>query len=99
MAEHDLKTWPPFFDHVADGRKTFEVRRNDRGFQYGDTLLLREWNPHDAMTSNARHGYTGRECRVHIDYVLDGDWPGLKPGYVVLGISRAARTDAGSKQP
>ena len=33
---HNLKAWPEFFDAVADGRKTFEVRRNDRGYREGD---------------------------------------------------------------
>lgn len=43
--EHVLKIWPQYYCRVADGSKTFEVRKNDRGFQPGDTVELREWNP------------------------------------------------------
>ena len=43
--KHELKTWPQYFCRVADGTKTFEVRKNDRGFQQGDTVILKEWSP------------------------------------------------------
>lgn len=42
---HELKIWPQYYCRVADGSKTFEVRNNDRGFQPGDTVVLREWDP------------------------------------------------------
>lgn len=45
MTEHVLKTWPEFFRAIVDGKKTFEVRKNDRGFQTGDVLHLREFDP------------------------------------------------------
>jgi hypothetical protein len=42
---HDLKTWPEYYKDVAAGVKTFELRRSDRNYQVGDTLLLREFAP------------------------------------------------------
>lgn len=42
---HELKIWPQYYCRVADGTKTFEVRNNDRGFQPGDKVILREWDP------------------------------------------------------
>ena len=32
---HELKTLPKYFDAIVVGEKTFEVRRDDRGFQKG----------------------------------------------------------------
>lgn len=43
--KHILKIWPQYYQAVADGSKTFEVRVNDRGFQKGDHVLLREFDP------------------------------------------------------
>jgi|CXWL01.1.fsa_nt_gi hypothetical protein len=37
---HELKTLPQYWDAVQRGEKTFEVRRDDRGFQKGDVLEL-----------------------------------------------------------
>ena len=43
--KHSLKIWPQYYVRVANGTKTFEVRNNDRGFQPGDIVELREWDP------------------------------------------------------
>lgn len=59
---HSLKCWPEFFESVEDGTKTFEYRRNDRDFQRGERLLLREWDP-DEQT------YSGKERRFRIGFV------------------------------
>ena len=45
MTEHSLKTWPGFFAGLVDGTKTAEVRFNDRNYQVGDRLVLREYDP------------------------------------------------------
>ena len=37
---HELKTWPQFWPALCDGSKTFELRKNDRGFEVGDILIL-----------------------------------------------------------
>lgn len=44
MIEHSLKTTASCWDAIERGEKTFEVRRDDRGFQKGDVLLLRMRN-------------------------------------------------------
>lgn len=43
--EHELKTWPDFFDAIWNNEKHFELRKDDRGFQAGDTLLLTPEGP------------------------------------------------------
>jgi hypothetical protein len=74
---HDLKTWPEYFQPIADGSKTFEVRRDDRGFKVGDFLLLREWSHDD--------GYSGRTRLRQVSY-LPRDFPGLSDGWVCMGL-------------
>lgn len=75
----ELKCWPEFFGPVLAGLKPFEIRKNDRDFRVGDTLVLREWCP-------TRQDYTGRTCFRTVTYLTD--YPaGLQPGYVVLGIA------------
>lgn len=75
--EHELKIYPKYFDAIINGEKMFEIRKNDRGFCVGDTILLREWD-------NIK--YSGHELKVVITYILDDKFIGLSPGYVALGI-------------
>lgn len=75
---HQLKTINPYFRDVYNGIKKFEVRYNDRDFQVGDTLVLKEY---DAMTCK----YSGNSIYRRVTYLLD-DPELVKPGFVVLGI-------------
>lgn len=43
--EHELKVNTEYYHRLANGTKTFEIRKNDRDYQVGDTLLLREYLP------------------------------------------------------
>lgn len=87
-AIHELKTWRPFFQHIIDGIKTFDIRENDRGYQVGDVLRLREFIP-DAMERTHSDGhYTGRSVYHLVVYKLDGALiAGLEDSYCVLGLS------------
>lgn len=79
---HDLKTVQPYFDDLALGRKTFDVRFNDRQYQAGDDVILREW---DASIDS----YTGRRLAATIVYVQTADptLPGIEHPFVVLGLA------------
>ena len=35
MTEHVLKSWPEFYSPIADGTRTFDLRKNDRNFKVG----------------------------------------------------------------
>lgn len=79
MKTHELKTWTEYFERVLQGHKPFEVRKNDRDFQAGDKVLLREWDWKQDL-------YTGRELSFTISYVLNGGQFGVKKGYCVFGL-------------
>ena len=75
---HELKCWRPYFDDVASGAKSFELRRDDRGFKVGDWLTLHE-------TERATDAYTGRAVDVVVTYILRG--VGILPvDFCILGI-------------
>jgi len=83
VRKHILKTWPEYFQPIASGTKTFEIRRNDRKqegyFQVGDHLLLKEYS---AVICE----YTGRELEAVVTYMTD--FPlGLRDGHVCMSIA------------
>lgn len=79
---HRLKTWPQFFDAVACGVKGFEIRKDDRGFEVGDVLLLQEFDPYQGEGS-----YSGREVSRLVLYKLDAtSFSGIEKGYCILGL-------------
>lgn len=81
MTTHSLKTWPGYFERLVDGTKTFEIRRDDRGFAVGDELELREFVP-------GTQQYTGAVVRRTVSYVTRP--AGLHQGYVALGFVATA---------
>lgn len=84
MVVHELKTWPEPFQAILDGRKTFEIRQDDRGgFAEGDVLKLEEYVPPPAGDLGVGQ-YTGRWIRCTVGYVTRG-W-GLPPPLAVLAL-------------
>lgn len=43
---HYIKILPEYFNAVATGRKSFEVRCNDRKYTVGDRLIMQEVDEH-----------------------------------------------------
>lgn len=43
MNKHELKLDTKFFSDVKSGKKNFEIRNNDRGFEIGDILELKKY--------------------------------------------------------
>lgn len=78
MTTHVLKCVAPHFDDVANGQKNYEVRLDDRGFEVGDLLVLREYDW-------VEDSYSGFEERRRVTHVLR-DFAGLTPGWVALGL-------------
>lgn len=80
VRRHVLKTWPGPFRAVRARLKPWELRRDDRGFEAGDILDLREWRP-DAER------FTGEtESRV-VTWLLRGPAFGLPAGFVILSLA------------
>ena len=73
---HELKITPKYFEKVLSKEKTFEFRYNDRNYQVGDILNLKEYD---------NGTYTGRETNVEITYILQ-EFEGLQPDYAILSI-------------
>jgi len=87
MTTHELKCWPESFNAIASGRKRFEARIDDRGYQVGDVLQLREWDP-------STHDYTGRALAATVTYLMRAtpEHPLPLPPEVVI-MSLACRGD------
>lgn len=78
---HEIKIQKQFAEAVLDGRKTFEVRENDRGYQAGDQVVFKVMDGELLIENHALNRKT-----FDITYVLNG-W-GIKNNYVVFGIKR-----------
>lgn len=87
VREHVLKTWPAYFDALEAGDKNFEVRRDDRGFQRGDILVLQRTMDERKHEVDVGPDWEPRHVlRKRIIYVLTGGQFGIEPGYVVMGL-------------
>ena len=74
---HKLKLAKMFFEDVRLGRKSFELRKNDRDYKIGDILELREMDNGEP---------TGRVIEKEITYILEG-FAGLKEDYCILALA------------
>jgi len=97
---HTLKCLPSYFQAIWDGRKTFEVRRDDRGFEAGHTLCLREYMPYmDNGGVSRLPTYTGRVIMVKVTYVLwHDDHQGIGMGHCVMALDMANRKRSKEKK-
>lgn len=66
--EHKVRSWRHLFEPINDGSKHHDLRKNDRDYHVGDTLVLQEF---DIQTGK----YTGREAKRKISYMTSRDFP------------------------
>ena len=71
---HQIRLAKPYFDDVANGIKTFELQKNDRGYKKGDILEMMEF---------ADGKNTGRMVKVLVTYILE-DYTGIEDGYCIM---------------
>ncbi len=103
---HDLKILPEFFYGVQIGAKTVELRReDDRRFDVGDELVLREWAKGLPLTATATGEivgttdyYTGQQVRVVVTHIIrDTEW--LQPGVAALSVRKVEETQSSELRP
>lgn len=85
MATHKLKTEPESFEPIVAGRKVAEFRKDDRNFNVGDILRLREWSKETS--------YTNQVVEVEVTHILRGPAFGVPEGYVMMSFIPAAGGD------
>ena len=76
---HRIKILKPYFEAVAAGDKTFELRKDDRPYKVGDALLITEigeGNKPTGRTIEKKVGYILRNCPEY----------GLDNGYCILSL-------------
>jgi len=84
---HVLKTDMEVFEAVLCGEKNFEIRKNDRGFQVGDKLMLKEtFHSGEEMAKGKPLNYTGRIIRADVTYIMNGPKYGLAEGWCIMSI-------------
>ena len=77
---HNIKIKQCFLIHIIEGRKTFEIRKNDRDYQVGDTITFlaiedESYNVYDVV---------GSVPMYEITYIHSG--LGMQEGYIVMSI-------------
>lgn len=73
---HTLKCRTEYFQRVSSGQKRFEIRFNDRDFQVGDWMYLKEVD--NALTE------TGAKIECKIIYITGYE---QQKGWVVIGFT------------
>ena len=74
---HQIRLGASFFEDACSNRKSFELRKNDRGYKEGDILELMEF-------ADGRN--TGRMVRKLVTYILE-DYTGLEDGFCIMATS------------
>ena len=85
--EHKVKSWRHFYEAIYEGKKTHDLRLNDRDYNVGDILVLQEYD-------NIKGEYTGSQLKAEITYMTDNRIPCafssavLPKEYCILSIRR-----------
>lgn len=79
---HKLKCVQPYFNDIVNGKKKFEVRKDDRGYKVGDRLDLFVGS-HEIVENE----FGRLHVHVWVTYLMYGGNFGVQSGYVVLGIT------------
>ena len=86
MKLHELKIKYECLVEVVMGRKTFELRKNDRDYQVGDLI---RFDIKESIFDSTRDIYIDKDTLYKITYVLkDVPQYGLDKDYCILAIKK-----------
>lgn len=91
MKVHYIKCLPCWFKAAWNRRKMFELRRDDRGYEVGDLLIVCEWSDGH---------YTGMSVMRRIAYILraaEAPTGALGEDWCVLGLDEWMGDPAGGE--
>lgn len=84
---HTIKTHAELYHRVKSGEKRFDIRKDDRNYQCGDTVTL------EYFDSPAAPPHGNEPLDFRIGFVLRGGQYGLEPGYVAFQLEPAELPD------
>lgn len=98
MTEHILKCWPNSYYAICTGKKRFDWRKDDRGFEVDDVLVLQLWDP-GPREHRPHGGYVWKgadfttfpltpnpyEQRAQVTYIQRGIF-GIPDGYCIMSL-------------
>jgi len=87
---HELKSDNAVFQAAVRGVKNFEIRKNDRNFEVGDLLLLREtaYTGQQMAEQGMPVRYTGEMLLLKVLYILHGPAYGLAEGLCIMSTEK-----------
>ena len=84
MKIHFLKIEKKYYAEIVNGVKTFEWRKDDRGFNVGDFIFFKI---HTGIGADGTPLFDTSDMSFEITYILrDAEYLGLPKGYCVLAI-------------
>ena len=95
MKLHELKIKKNYFDDILKGKKTFEIRKNDRDFQEGDLISFKVVDENfNSINECLMSAFAYPYYVFRITYVLKNvPEYGLDKDYCILGIKRLVEKD------
>ena len=89
MKLHELKILHEYLVDVDLGKKTFELRKNDRDYQVGDLIRFIDIREDDSTAKNQIEPNIDENTLYRITYVLkDVEKYGLDKDYCILAIKK-----------
>lgn len=90
MTLHELKILHEYLIDVSIGKKTFELRKNDRDYQVGDLIRFIDIREDDSTANkNQIEPNIDENTLYRITYVLKGvEQYGLDKDYCILAIKK-----------